>query len=93
MSPSFTIRLPADLLEAMRRHKEINWSQVIRDFLYEYIKRLEEMNRMEMSKEILNKLLGLGVKPDDLTPYDYKKEIMIYNRMAEKKWKRLSYMT
>ena len=38
--PNMTIRLPEDLKSAMDAHPEINWSEVARQSMWEYIHKL-----------------------------------------------------
>ena len=93
MSVNFTIRLPKEILEAMRKHKDVNWSQVIRESIIEYLKRLEEMERVESSESLLNKLIEKGVKMEDLQPLDYDDEVRLYREVLKREWRRLDFTT
>ncbi len=51
--PHITLSIPEDLLERMRRHPEIKWSEVARKAIRRYLLELED----EVSgEEILNEL-------------------------------------
>ncbi len=93
MSKNFTVRLPEDLIEAMRRHKEVNWSQVIRDSIVEYLKKLDEMERIEDSNLVLERIKKLGVKVEALRPLDYEAELKLYRKMVLREWRRIDYTT
>jgi len=90
VSANFTIRLPKEILDAMRRYKQVNWSQVIRDSIIKYLKKLEEMERIESSKSLLDRLVDKGLNIDDLKPLSYDDEIRLYGKMVEREWKRLN---
>jgi len=90
VSANFTIRLPKEILDAMRRYKQVNWSQVIRDSIIKYLKKLEEMERIESSKSLLDRLVDKGLNIDDLKPLSYDDEIRLYRKMVEREWKRLN---
>ena len=87
VSVNFTIRLPKEVLEAMRKYKQVNWSQVIRDSIISYLKKLREMERVELSKSLINRLIEKGVNPNDLKPLSYRDEVKLYKRMVEREWK------
>jgi Arc/MetJ-type ribon-helix-helix transcriptional regulator len=66
MSVNFTVRLPKELAEKMKRCREINWSEVMRTAIEEYLRKLEELRTEESSSEILERLRKLGVSREDL---------------------------
>lgn len=39
--PNMTIRIPEDLKKEVDRHKEINWSEVARQSMWKYVRRLD----------------------------------------------------
>jgi hypothetical protein len=39
--PNMTIRIPDDLRDAIENHPEINWSEVARQSMWEYVRKLE----------------------------------------------------
>lgn len=39
--PHTTIRIPPDLKKAMEKHKEINWSEVMRQAIRSYLRKLD----------------------------------------------------
>ena len=93
MSANFTVRLPKKILEAMRRYKDVNWSQVIRESIIQHLKRLEEMERVESSESLLNRLVEKGVKMEDLKPLDYNDEVRLYRQVLMREWNRLDSTT
>lgn len=90
MSVNLTVRIPKRLAEKMRRYREVNWSEVVRRSIEEYIRRLEEARSVVPASELLQELSEIGVKPDDLEPLDAEAEERMYREMGEAEWKRLS---
>ena len=90
MSVTFTIRIPRKLAEKMRKYREINWSEVIRRSIEEYLEKLEEMRTIVDARELLEELLAQGVNRKDLEPRSYEEEIEYYRVIGEREWKRLS---
>ncbi len=90
MSVTFTVRIPRRLAEKMKKYKEINWSEVVRKSIEEYIRRLEETRTVVSAEEILEEVFALGVDPRDLEPREYEEEVKYYRLMGEREWKRLS---
>ena len=52
----------------------------------------EEMDHMEDSDVIMDRLKKRGIKEKDLRPTDYADEIGLYGEMMKKEWERLGYM-
>ena len=90
MSVNFTVRIPKKLAERMREHSEINWSEVVRRSIEEYLRMLEGIKYREHSEELIERL---GVSKDDLRPMSLDEEMRMYELMREREWKRLSSMT
>ncbi|MCC6029312.1 MAG: hypothetical protein LM591_04170 [Candidatus Korarchaeum sp.] len=90
MSVNFTVRIPKRLAERMREHSEINWSEVVRRSIEEYLRMLEGIKYREHSEELIERL---GVSKDDLRPMSADEEMRMYELMREREWKRLSSMT
>ncbi len=90
MSVTFTVRIPKRLAEKMKKYREINWSEVVRKSIEEYIMRLEESRSALDADEVLEELLNMGVSPEDLEPLDYSIEKKYYEMIGEAEWKRLS---
>ena len=90
MSVNFTVRIPKKLAERMREHSEINWSEVVRRSIEEYLRMLEGIKYREHSEELVERL---GVSKDDLRPMSLDEEMRMYELMREREWKRLSSMT
>lgn len=90
MSDTFTIRIPRALAEKMKKYREINWNEVVRKSIEEYIRKLEETRTIIDAHELLQELIAQGVDPRDLEPKSYEEEIEYYRAISEKEWKRLS---
>ncbi len=90
MSVNLTVRIPRRLAEKMRRYREINWSEVVRRSIEEYIRRLEEARSVVTPEELMEELRELGVEPGDLEPLPPEREAELQRRMGEAEWKRLS---
>lgn len=90
MSVTFTIRIPRKLAMKMKKYKEINWSEVVRRSIEEYIRKLEETRTVVDANEVLDELKALGVSPEELEPLNYDEEMKYYKELGEKEWKRLS---
>ena len=90
MSVTFTVRIPRRLAEKMKKYKEINWSEVVRKSIEEYLRRLEETRTVVDADEVLEEVTALGVDPRDLEPRSYDEEVKYYRLMGEREWKRLS---
>jgi len=68
MSINFTVRLPKELVEKMKKYREVNWSEVVRTAIEEHLRRLEELRIEEPALEALERLKRLGVSKEDLQP-------------------------
>ncbi|MCE4599247.1 MAG: ribbon-helix-helix domain-containing protein [Desulfurococcales archaeon] len=90
MFVTFTIRIPRKLAEKMKKYRGINWSEVIRRSIEEYLEKLEEMRTIVDARELLEELLAQGVDPKDLEPRSYEEEMEYYRVIGEREWKRLS---
>lgn len=90
MSAAFTICIPRKLAEKMKKYREINWSEVIRRSIEEYLEKLEEIKTVVDARELLEELLAQGVDPKDLEPRSYEEEVKYYRIIGEREWKRLS---
>ncbi len=90
MSVTFTIRIPRKLAEKMRKYREINWSEVIRRSIEEYLKKLEEARTIVDARELLEELIAQGINPKDLEPRSYEEEMKYYRAIGEGEWKRFS---
>lgn len=58
--PHTTIRIPKELKEAMKKHKEINWSAVARQAFRAYLRKLEIAeeiaSKSKLTEEDVNEL-------------------------------------
>ena len=50
--PNMTIRLPEDLKSAMDAHPEINWSEVARQSMWEYIQKLRLADSIAAERDL-----------------------------------------
>ena len=87
---TITVRVPRDLAERMRRHREVNWSEVVRRAIEEFLERLEEA---EMGEEpgasVAAALLEMGIDPSQLEPLPRGEEERLARRLGEEKWRRV----
>jgi len=90
VSVTFTIRIPRRLAEKMKKYREINWSEVIRRSIEEYLEKLEETRTIIDARELLEELMAQGIDPKDLEPKSYEEEMKYYRVIGEREWKRLS---
>ncbi|MCE4607331.1 MAG: ribbon-helix-helix domain-containing protein [Desulfurococcales archaeon] len=56
MSTTFTVRLPKQLADKMGEHGEINWSEVVRRAIEEYLDAIEETRTTVPAREIVGEL-------------------------------------
>lgn len=50
--PNMTIRIPDDLKTAIDEHPEINWSEVARQSMWEYVQKLQLANEIADRSEL-----------------------------------------
>ena len=93
MSVNITVRIPRRLAERMKKHREINWSEVVRRSIEEYLRRLDEARRLETPGELLEELHRLGVGPEDLEPLPPGAEEEYYEKMVAEEWRRVRSTT
>lgn len=65
--PNMTIRIPDDLKNAIDEHPEINWSEVARQSMWEYIRKIEVADEIASRSELTEieaEALGEKVKHD-----------------------------
>ena len=55
---TITVRVPDELYKRMKMHKEINWSEVIRDAIRAELERIESVST---GAEIMERLKRMGV--------------------------------
>ncbi len=90
MSVTFTVRIPRRLAEKMKRHSEINWSEVVRKSIEDYLERLEEAKTRVSAAEVLEELREMGLDEAQLEPLELAEERKLYEEMVKREWKRLS---
>lgn len=65
--PNMTIRLPDDLKAAIDEHPEINWSEVARQSMWEYVHKLEIADQIAADSDLTEadaSELGASLKHD-----------------------------
>jgi len=50
--PNMTIRIPDDLKDAIDEHPEINWSEVARQSMWEYVRKIELADEIASRSEL-----------------------------------------
>ena len=92
MSVSFTVRISRELYEKMKRFREINWSEVVRKAIEEYIERLEEGEKAVLAKKVMEELVRMGVDVEKLKPLSPEEEDKLYKELRERTWERIKSM-
>lgn len=60
---NMTLALPEALTEIMKRHKDIKWSEVAREAIWDKARKLELMDKILSKSELTEKdALAIGVK-------------------------------
>ena len=85
--PHITLSIPKNVYNEMKKHKEVNWSEIARRAIIKYLLELKENMH---SKEILANLSEESKKV--LFELERKKAVKIYKKMREKEWKRIKSM-
>jgi len=93
MSVNFTVRIPRKLYERMKQHSEVNWSEVVRRAIEEYLGRLEEAKSMVSSEKLVEELLEMGLSLSRLKPLSSEEEERLYKELREKTWERIRSTT
>ena len=60
---TISVRIPDELYNKMKRHKEINWSEVIRSAIKAELDRIENVSSGD---EIIERLKKLGVREEEI---------------------------
>ena len=90
MSVNFTVRVPRKLYERMKKFREINWSEVVRRAIEDYLRRLEyhvEESIEDLKEKIDSRLLR------ELEFTNIEEDVKYYEEMVKREWKRMSSMT
>ncbi len=65
--PTMSVRIPEDLKDEMNNHPEINWSEVVRQSMWKYLRKLELADEIASKSELTEeeaKKLSEKVKKD-----------------------------
>ena len=73
----------------MKLFREVNWSEVVRKAIEEYIRRLEEGEKIVPAEALMEEIMRMGVSPSDLEPMSGETEEHLYRSLREKKWRRV----
>ncbi len=84
-----TFSFPEELYNKMKKHKEVNWSAVVRNAVKEYLNKLELEKKSITSEDLLMELRDLGF---DIREISFDEAVEFYKKMREKEWKR-AFMT
>jgi len=84
-----TFSFPEELYNKMKKHKEVNWSAVVRNAVKEYLNKLELEKKSITSEDLLMELRDLGF---DIREISFDEAVEFYKKMREKEWKR-TFMT
>ena len=91
MSVNFTVRVPRKLYERMKRHSEVNWSEVVRRAIEECLEKLEGSELTALSEKVIKELLKMGISPSSLGPLSPEEEEKLYKELRERTWERIRY--
>ena len=83
MGEFFSVRIPRDLREKMRRYKHINWSEVVRRAILEKIAEEERRDKRLKAAEVMDKIREDILKTYGPTDYD-SSEVIRYWRDTRK---------
>ena len=53
--PNMTLSIPEEIHEAMKKHKEIRWSEIARNSIMEHVKKLEIMDKITSKSRLTMK--------------------------------------
>ena len=84
-----TFSFPEELYNKMKKHKEVNWSAVVRNAVKEYLNKLELEKKSITSEDLLMELRDLGF---DIREISFDEAVEFYKKMREEEWKR-TFMT
>ena len=90
MSVNFTVRVSRKLYERMKKFREINWSEVVRRAIEDYLRKLEyhvEESIEDLKEKIDSRLLR------ELEFTSIEGDVKYYEEMVKREWKRMSSMT
>ncbi|MFP3346638.1 MAG: hypothetical protein RXR17_04265 [Sulfolobaceae archaeon] len=59
-----TVKVPDELYEKMKAHKEINWSEVIRQAIE---KKINELENVKSGEDLIRELERLGIRIDEVS--------------------------
>jgi trehalose-6-phosphatase len=72
----------------MKKHGEINWSEVVRRSIEEYLERLEGSIVEEPSENIIEELLKRGITLEELKPLNLGEEERLHKELRDRTWER-----
>ena len=85
---NITISIPKELHDKLKMHSEVEWSEVVRNALVEYVGRLGMVERHTVSSEKLAAMLKEANL--DVSSVDLDKAVEFYEEARRLEWKRVS---
>jgi ribosomal protein L14E/L6E/L27E len=70
VSKVFTIRIPREVKEKMRRYKHINWSEIARSAILNKLKEVEEVEKRLKAAETMDRIREEMLKNYGMSDYD-----------------------
>ena len=71
----FAVRVPKEVREKMRRFREVNWSEVVREAILSKLRELEELERMRRAAEAMDRIREEMLRSYGPSDYDSADEI------------------
>jgi len=88
---NITLAIPDDIYRKMKKHKEIKWSEIARQAIIDYLKKLEEGGFKMSTKELLEEMDDEFRK--NLNDLSFEKAVEGYEKMRDAEWKRSTTQT
>ena len=86
--PNITLALPEDVYKIMKKHKEIRWSEIARQAIEKYTKKLELLEKIDYEEklEFFNTLLqDSELTEEDIEKIDEKVKENLFKRIMAKR--------
>ena len=84
--PNITLSLPEDIYNIMKKHKEIRWSEIARQAIEKFSKKLELLEKKDYEEKVdfFNKLFqDSELTEEDIQNIDEKLKENIFKRIME----------
>ena len=86
--PNITLSLPEDVYKIMKKHKEIRWSEIARQAIEKFTKKIEFLDQIDYEEkmELFNKLFqNSELNEEDILKLDNEVKENIFKRIMEKR--------